>query len=574
MRARSLIPVLVGLLAATACAQPSGRAQGTAGAGQPPPSRTLIMALRHNMPDLHHKIPGPGAQDVLKRIFNAALTLNDHVGATRPYLAESLPEVGTDRWRVFPDGRMETTYTLKPNLTWHDGRPLTAEDFAFAWSVYLHPTLSTFGTEPESRMESVAPTDARTLVIRWKTLFPDAGRLGAGDLDPLPRHLLDEVFSAVREDPGAADSFINHRFWNVEYVGAGPFRLERWAPGSEWEGSAFEGHALGRPKIDRLIVRLIPDTNTVLSNVLAGAVQYAPDHTLLFEHAQVLLREWVPANKGTVVMRRGAPLHMDVQLRPDYVGNPAMLDVRVRKAVAHSIDRQAINDGVFEGTGFPTEHPVPQEAPYFADVDRAVVKHPYDPRRTEQLMAEVGFTKDSEGIFVDRTGRRFSIELRYSAGAEWERRVAIIADAFRRSGIIGQPFSLPEEAGRDRETRATFPGLASRGGGLNERTMTSTEIASPANRWGGANRTGWGSSDYDSFYQRFETTLDQSQRIQHVVQMLRVLTDELPIYVLHFGLMPNAYAADLQGAERGVPSVGTLSGGTTQHWNIHEWSWK
>ena len=76
----------------------------------------------------------------------------------------TLPELGTNSWQVFPDGTMETTYQLRPNLTWHDGAPLTAEDFVLAWQVYLHPALGNFETKPENLMESVVAADPRDLV--------------------------------------------------------------------------------------------------------------------------------------------------------------------------------------------------------------------------------------------------------------------------------------------------------------------------------------------------------------------------------------------------------------------------
>lgn len=556
------------------CAAPPGARDGTGRQGAEAgsaPSRTLVMALRHNMPDLSHKIPGPGAQDVLKRIFNAPLVIIDGSGVPQPYLAESLPQFGTGSWQVFPDGKMETSYLLKAGLTWHDGQPLTADDFVFAWQVYLHRGLSVFSTAPEDQMESVTALDARTLVIRWKTPFPEASQLRAGDLDPLPRHILGASFNAVQEDPSVAEAFVNSRYWNHEYVGAGPFRLERWEPGTEWEGSAFAGHALGRPKIDRIIVRLIPDNNTVLANLLGGVVHFAPDHTLAFEHGQLLTRDWVPTNRGAVILRRSSPLSMDIQLRPEYVGHPAQLDVRVRRAMAHLIDRRALDEGIFDGRGAPTEHMVPEGVPFFADVERALTKYPYDPRRTEQLMNEAGFTKDREGIYADASGQRFRTELRYSAGPEWERRVAILSDTFKRAGVLADPFPLPEEAGRDRETRSTFPGLASRGGGITERHYTAREIASPANRWGGNNRTGWSTAEYDRIYEAFVTTLDRGERTRQFVEMQKLLSEHLPMFIFHFSLLPNAHVAELKGPEAGVPAVGNFSPGTTDHWSIHQW---
>src|SRR6266511_2209708 len=73
--------------------------------------------------------------------FNAALDTQDARENNVPQLAEALPQLNTDTWRLLPDGRMQTRYTLKPNLTWHDGTPLTAEDFVFAFNLYSIPEL-------------------------------------------------------------------------------------------------------------------------------------------------------------------------------------------------------------------------------------------------------------------------------------------------------------------------------------------------------------------------------------------------------------------------------------------------
>jgi peptide/nickel transport system substrate-binding protein len=265
---------------------------------------------------------------------------------------------------------------------------------------------------------------------------------------------------------------------------------------------------------------------------------------------------------------------MEVQQRSDRVGHPALLDLRVRKALAHSIDREALNEGLFDGRGFPTEHMVPEGAPFFAEVDRSVVKYPFDPRRTEQLMNEAGLVKDQEGVFADAAGQRFRTELRYSLSPEWERRAAIMSDVFRKSGILADPLSLPVEAGRSRETRATFPALGSRGGGVEEMNYTSEEIAGPANRWGGRNRSGWSSPDYDRSYAAFITSLNRGERIQHFAAMQRMLSENLPLYILHFYMRVNAYVADLVGPEAEVPAIGTMTPQAAQHWNIHEWYWR
>src|SRR5438094_3227697 len=129
---------------------------------------------------------GPSA----RRLFNAALFLVDEREVPSPYLVEEPPRLGTDTWKIFPDGRMETIYRLRPNLTWHDGAPLTAEDVTFAWRVFTDPALaSLFTTTPQNLMEDAVALDPRTVLIRWSRSSPDADSLPVSRFQPLPRHL-------------------------------------------------------------------------------------------------------------------------------------------------------------------------------------------------------------------------------------------------------------------------------------------------------------------------------------------------------------------------------------------------
>jgi hypothetical protein len=113
-----------------------------------------------------------------RRLFNAELALVDDVGAVRPFLASELPQLNSDTWRVFPDGRMETIYRLKDGITWHDGEPITADDFVFGWRVMAAPGLGRSGLIPQKLMEEIVAPDARTgfrmTLIRMLAFRPEA----------------------------------------------------------------------------------------------------------------------------------------------------------------------------------------------------------------------------------------------------------------------------------------------------------------------------------------------------------------------------------------------------------------
>ena len=159
------------------------------------------------MVSLAAKVSQPNGPISTTRLFNAALSMIDDEGRSRPYLAEALPQLNTPSWRVFPDGRMETTYTLRDNLTWHDGTPLTAEDFAFAYRVYKDPNLGPFNRTPQNQMDAVLAPDPRTRDRAMGIAEPNGGSLTFEDLDPLPSHLIESSFSDYSEGRTVARGF-------------------------------------------------------------------------------------------------------------------------------------------------------------------------------------------------------------------------------------------------------------------------------------------------------------------------------------------------------------------------------
>jgi peptide/nickel transport system substrate-binding protein len=466
---------------------------------------------------------------------------------------------------------METTYTLRPGLTWHDGQPLTADDFVFATRAYTSPALTIFISQPQDRIERVQATDPQTLLIQWKSIYPDAGALIFGDLDPLPRHLLEAHLAQVEDGSIAADAFVNLPFWTMDYVGAGPYRLERWTPGAQFEAEAFPGYALGKPKIPRIIVRIIGDENTVLSTVLAGNADFTADFTLRFEHGTVLQREWGQVGKGKVVFKPSSSISQMVQLRPEFAAHPGQLDPRVRRALALAIDRDGLNTGLFEGRGYTEASLVPPTVSYYREVDAAIAKYPYDVRRAEQTMAEAGYTRDRDGFYTSSSGDRFRTDIRVTAGPEFERGQAILIDTWRQAGFEISGSILAAAEARDRQARQTFPGMASRGGGYQESSLTSTEIGTAANRWTGDNRGGWSFPEYDRLFDSFSTTIDRAERTQISIQMLKVISEEVPIYPMYLGLQVNTQVAGLTGPDPGSAGFATLTPGTLPYWNIGDW---
>lgn len=561
-----------------ACAQPGAAPARSAapavdsGAGAAQSGRTLVMAARSELPSLAAKpLQALGLTNgTVSRLFNAGLALADDRGNPHPYLAEQLPRLNTESWQVYPDGRMETTYRLRQGLRWHDGRPLTADDFVFSFQVYSVPDFGHAASPPVSLLEDVVAVDPRTVLFRWKALYPDAGALeargsGSAPVFPaVPRHVFESAFRQ-----GQPDAFIAHPGWTVEFVGLGPYRLDRWESGAFLEAAAFDGHALGRAQIERIRVLFTPDFNTTVANMLAGEVHINVDDSIRFQQGMVLKREWAPRNAGTVLVYPSLWRFIHVQQRPEYANPRALMDARVRRALAHGIDKHALGDALFEGEGIMTETPIPPGVEYGAQVDAASVKYPYDPRRTDQLMAEAGYQKSSDGLYAHPAMGRFSADFGTFQSPQNENEMSIITATWRQLGFEMRETVFPSVQARDYALRNTHPAFLAASAPSGERTLVehnAAEMPRPDNRWTGTNRGGWSNPEFDRLAEIYNATLDRAQRGQLVVQMARVFTEDVAVLSLYFNPTVTAFVSALRGPAPVVPS-------TDVSWNVHEWHW-
>jgi peptide/nickel transport system substrate-binding protein len=506
-------------------------------------------------------------------MFNAGLTIRNDEGQPVPYLAQSVPELNTDTWRVFPDGSMETTYRLKPNLTWHDGQPLTAEDFVFSYDVYSTQAFGVAASPPINLMDQVTAPDSGTVVIRWKQTFPDANALqssGGGTSNvafpPLPRHILSQAFQT--QEP---DAFMANPFWVSQYVGAGPYRLERWETGAFLEGVAFDGHVLGKPRISRIRELFIGDPNTVMANLMAGEVQLTAGDSIRFTDGETLRQQW--ADRGQILNFPNLYRIVQFQRRPEIASSLAFTDLRVRQAVHHGVDFNTLNDVLQGGRTSPALGPVAPTAVYYRQLEQAVPHYPYDPRKAEQLMMEAGFSKGSDGVWMHPDPRygRMAFETNVLASPDSDNEMHLMADTWRKLGFDVREVSWSPAQGRDSEFRNLFPGLSTTSTPPGEDALAeyrSDRIPTPANRWRGTNRGAWtGTPAYDRLVDIWETNLDPNERTRAVIQMNRMLNEDCVVINLYWKLNAQAAANGLAGPRLTDPN-------SAPEWNIHEWEFR
>ncbi len=573
MDGKSVIGVLVlacYIAAGSGCGSTSVSRDGPAApSATTPRDRTLVVIDRGEPPSLASRSLVPAAGVGLggtQSVFNATLVLLDDQGRTSPYLADSIPQLDTASWMVLPDGRMETVYALRPGLVWHDGTPLTSNDFAFAWRVYGTPVFGQTGSGALASVEDVLSPDARTVLIRWRQPYANAAIEG---IPPLPRHLLEQPFQDLD-----GQAFISHPFWTMEYVGAGPYRLERRDPGVSIEGTAFDAHALGRAKIDRVRIVFMSDANTAVANLLTGSAHFASRFLLYYEEGTTLERQWAAkGGGGTVAWRPTLPRIWIVQLRPEYAVPGELLDLRVRRALAHGIDAAALNQAMTGGRGVVSGTLTSPLADYAAAVNSTVSRYPYDPSAAHRLLEDAGLTKGSSGTYASPRTGTFTLELWNVDGASNERENTIVADDLSRLGIPTSRHSFSVLQSSDNQARATVPGLFATSGGADGEALlpnyTIANIPTADNRWRGSNRGGWANAEYSRVLDAFQTTLDVATRTQQIAEMERIFSQEVPAIPLYFTPEVTAFSSELKG-----PVESKFPGTVLPLGLVHTWEWK
>jgi peptide/nickel transport system substrate-binding protein len=340
--------VILGLvLVLAACAQPSGldRSQETTAPVRARP-KTLTVGLQRGLPDFSPftAMSSSTSARAIPPMLSVGLTYTDDLNVVHPLKALELPSLENGTWRVFEDGRMETTWRLHPGVAWHDGTPQTPEDYLFAFEVSQDRDLPGSPTAADLAKSGLTFPDSHTMVISWSRPFVDVTIAGQ---DVLPRHRLEDAY---RQDKQGA--YINHPYWSYDYFAEGPYRIVRWDMGGDMELERFEQYFQGRPSFDRVYVRVIGDAQTLVANILSGAIDIVVPPGVDLDAALEVKRHWEGTNNVVRADVVGRIIHLEPQFRPE-IARPSrgLTEQTVRQALHQAVNRQQLAEFMTYGFG-------------------------------------------------------------------------------------------------------------------------------------------------------------------------------------------------------------------------------
>jgi peptide/nickel transport system substrate-binding protein len=552
------VPWLVGLLLVTACATAGPSVSPAGGPERPPgPRKSITIGVTGDaqvMGALGSTTTSGGWHSARGVHSNGLVTTDYHSRAVVGRLAEKVPTIEDQTMLVLPDGTMHVTYRLRRNVTWQDGVPFTAHDLVFTHRLYSDPAIPVTD-ETAGRMSSVEAPDDYTAVFLFKEPYYEASALGLRDFWPAPRHLLIDAYERYLAT-GHAEEVLRLPYWTTQYVHLGPFRLTFFETGQGASFEAYDGYFLGRPKIHAIHVRTFSDANTLFANALAGAVDVVADGAVPTELGIQLKQQWEGRGEGTVTGRAGVPRFLVPQYRPLFQKEPANLDVRVRAALYHAIDREAVAS---KGGELASWSALPPGHELYEATRDGFRPYQYDPDRARALLRDAGWIPGPDAILRHASdGRRFQNAIWGTAGARtWE--IPVYADYWQRIGLEVDEHVIPASLVRNLEARATYPSWEVSGTGYGDNIISrlgETPPASAETRWVGS-REGYVDPLGQQLVNRYRTRLSVPDRFDAMKAISDYMARELPILVTYF-------TTDYIGVRKGVQALDDLGGAGAQ----------
>jgi peptide/nickel transport system substrate-binding protein len=305
-----------------------------------------------------------------------------------PVLVTEMPTV--ENGGISEDGTV-ITLTLRDDIMWSDGTPLTSADFIFTNDMILDPANTVATTFPNDQLASIEAPDERTVVmtfdepfVAWESTFWHS---------ILPQHVLGPVFDA--------EGTIDNADWNLApTVGAGPYFFSEWESGSYVRFVRNENYWGTPPVLDEIFIRFVPDDASQINALVTGEGHLGT----FFSYSDVPTLE--DAGVTIYTVKSGYNEGWYMYLGED--GHPALQDVRVRQAIAMGFDRASLVDDLLLGLTKPA-------ATYWDNTpwaDPSIEPWPYDPEGAAALLDDAGWV-DSNG---DGTRDKDGVELVLSYG--------------------------------------------------------------------------------------------------------------------------------------------------------------
>ena len=489
---------------ATAASPIAAASQPTqpAAQGQPVRGGTLRVGLDVDADTLDPRLTKNTSGFRVKELaFNGLVAINPDYSAV-PDLAEKWENPDQKTW----------VFHLRQGVKFHDGSSLTANDVKYTYESVLDQSFNSPARAFYLSVASVDATDPNTVTFTLKDPF--APFLSYMDLAIVPQA------SATKSDFG------------TKPIGTGPFKVDTWNTGDSIEFSAFDSFYAGRPNLDRVRVRVVPDNSARVVALESGDLDFvqspvSPQDVSRIQSAAKLKVDRTPAAGYTYVNLNTA--------------DPILSDKNVRQALSHLVNKQQIIDTIYKGIGQPANGPiVPGMWAYSPDIP----SYDYNPDKARQLLDAAGWKVGADGVRT-KDGNRMSLVVRtHSEDPDRKQLIQVLQSEFQGIGIDATTNTV--------EFPALFQDVQD--GKYQVVVIGWLNLSDPDRATfrqftidGTANYGKYRNDQVDSLLKQARTTLDQTRAKQLYTDAVKQIVDDAPYIFVQYQEYIAMYTPKLQG---------------------------
>lgn len=467
-----------------------------------------------------------------------------------PVLAKELPKTSSDG--------LTYTITLRDNLKWSDGSPITADDVKFTYDLMFDPAFKDVNSprrgDLETYVQSITVKDPKTIVFQLKKIYaPFApAQLQYGIL---PK----KVWGSLQpKEVNTTDLNTNPT------VTSGPWKFVKWDKGQQVTLNKNPDYWNGAPNLDTYVYKVVADSVAAANQLKTGEVDFASLDPSQLSNVQ--------ANPDITIVTFPVAIFTfyAYNQNPSAKVSKIFSDKAVRQALLYAIDRQGIVDALYFKQAVVADSVEPPVG--WAYNKDTTPKYPHDPAKAESMLDAAGYKKGADGIRANANGDKIAFTIITNAGNKVrENSVVAMQDAWKKIGVDCTPKLI------------TFPQLVSQI--TNDRTFdvflvgfSWTQDPDQSALWasrntapGGFNGFGFKSSAVDKILDDAVGTLDQAKRKQLYFQLQNQIADEVPAPILVFNKGIWGFSKRVQGYQNKDTTIGTYTQFGARPWLSTAW---
>jgi len=528
----------------------------------------LLKTLWWQAPTLLHPHFATGTKDQdASRIFYEPLAGFDPDGNIVPILASEVPSVSAG---TLSRDLTWVTWKLKRGVTWHDGKPFTADDVVFNWEYAADPATAAWciATYKDIKVEKIDALSVRVTLAKPTPFWADAFVGVRGMI--IPKHLF-EPFKGGKSREAPA---------NLKPVGTGPYRFVDFKPGDIVKGELNPTyHMPNRPFFDTIEMKGGGDAVSAARAVIqTGEFDYAWNLQVEDE----ILKRMEQGGKGKVDIVAGGDIEhiqcnftdpwkeVDSERSSIKTKHPFLSDPAVRQALNLVVDRAAIQESIYGRTGISTANYLNAPARY----QSKSTKWEFNVDKANQILDAAGWKRGSDGI-REKGGVKLKMVYQTSINASRQKTQAVVKQAAGKAGIDMEIKSVTASVyfSSDPANLDTYPHFSTDiqlyttpmtqpDPELFMNAFTSWEVSSKENKWQGRNITRWRNEEFDKLYKAAEGEMDPVKRAAMYIKMNDLTIQNVVVIPVVLRPRVRAIASKIRLEQ---------SGWDSDFWNLQNW---